>query len=539
MPLNDYTDIIANSQNLTDSMNAGGSYFQDITGNIPQGSIWNALNNIYGKDSTSPEHQEWLNEYNNNPFVRDQGLLQSMFAKYNSNDPNDQGVFSSGQPGIGGRFKDNQETNPFANLSYQDQLKLLQEHLSPGRGMNPNQRISTDLGGLQGIGGYSRKDLTSYLSNTPIVENGLTGLDQGRLNSLFNSGFWSGNTDAGKDNTFGTYLKNNHNWGFDSLVDSATDYKRKLTEAQDKEDKFFRADGVGGVLNVVGSAFRAPGIGTAISSLYKGEGLNTAMRKGAKAYITSNLSSAAGDNLGALGDSGGGAGGEASGGVTYNGEGMDNTGFNWDNASGVNAGGGLYDASSGWGTMPEMSQMPSYSMGDYSGGGVQPFDQSSSFGDAWNKIKNSDIVQNYLKPGAQWAQQNAPLVKAGLGYLYTQQQSKKALANAQQQYDNINRSVAGLRDLYAPNSPYALQMQKEMDARDAASGRRSQYGQRSVELAAKLADQQTKAGGTMANAYTGMSQLSNYMDQLRSAPKQMLMSSLSDPRTLQSLYNLF
>lgn len=47
--------------------------------------------------------------------------------------------------------------------------------------------------------------------------------------------------------------------------------------------------------------------------------------------------------------------------------------------------------------------------------------------------------------------------------------------------------LGGLQDLYSQNSPYATAMRQQLERRDAAAGRRSQYGGREVELQAKLA----------------------------------------------------
>lgn len=54
-------------------------------------------------------------------------------------------------------------------------------------------------------------------------------------------------------------------------------------------------------------------------------------------------------------------------------------------------------------------------------------------------------------------------------------------------YQNANGQANNLSSMFGPNSPYAKQLQQSLERRDAASGRRSQYGPRSVELQAKLA----------------------------------------------------
>jgi len=75
------------------------------------------------------------------------------------------------------------------------------------------------------------------------------------------------------------------------------------------------------------------------------------------------------------------------------------------------------------------------------------------------------------------------LVQAGLG-IYDAYNKKK---NAQSLMPQIN----ALNNMYAPGSPEAEQMRKRIEARDAASGRRSQYGTREVELAGELNKQRS------------------------------------------------
>lgn len=78
-------------------------------------------------------------------------------------------------------------------------------------------------------------------------------------------------------------------------------------------------------------------------------------------------------------------------------------------------------------------------------------------------------------------------------------------------------NIDQLRGLYAPGSPYAQQMAQGMQRRDAAAGRRSQYGSREVELAAKLADMQSRNAPAIA--------------------QQQQQADLAKMRNLQLLYN--
>jgi len=54
-------------------------------------------------------------------------------------------------------------------------------------------------------------------------------------------------------------------------------------------------------------------------------------------------------------------------------------------------------------------------------------------------------------------------------------------------------AINSINDLYGVNSPYAQNMRQQLERRDAASGRRSQYGNREVELAGNLAQAQGQA----------------------------------------------
>lgn len=63
---------------------------------------------------------------------------------------------------------------------------------------------------------------------------------------------------------------------------------------------------------------------------------------------------------------------------------------------------------------------------------------------------------------------------------------------SQQSNDFINNQINAVDNMYGQNSAYANQMRQELERKDAAAGRRSQYGGREVELQAKLAAQQSQ-----------------------------------------------
>jgi hypothetical protein len=66
--------------------------------------------------------------------------------------------------------------------------------------------------------------------------------------------------------------------------------------------------------------------------------------------------------------------------------------------------------------------------------------------------------------------------------------------------DWMNKQQGGLSDLFNVGSPYYKQMWDDMSAKDAAAGRNSQYGPRSVELAGRMAPLQAQTTVGMTNA---------------------------------------
>ncbi len=95
--------------------------------------------------------------------------------------------------------------------------------------------------------------------------------------------------------------------------------------------------------------------------------------------------------------------------------------------------------------------------------------------------------------------------------------------------------VGGLQNMYGPNSPYAQQLQQELERRDAAGGRRSQYGPRSVELQAALA--KANAGVAPAIMQGQQNQFNNRIRMLQMLGNQMGRGGALNYNTLSGLYN--
>lgn len=112
------------------------------------------------------------------------------------------------------------------------------------------------------------------------------------------------------------------------------------------------------------------------------------------------------------------------------------------------------------------------------------------------------------------------LAKSGYGAYQQWNQGQKA--------DDYMNSIRGM---FSPTSPYAQQMQQTLARSDAAAGRNSQYGTRSVQLAAALAQAQANAMGN--NNYAQAAQSGAKGNMLNS-----LFSNFSNPGQIGQLYNL-
>lgn len=90
----------------------------------------------------------------------------------------------------------------------------------------------------------------------------------------------------------------------------------------------------------------------------------------------------------------------------------------------------------------------------------------------------------------------------GLGGLFAgyqgMKQAKQLQQNASQTNQALQTQMAGLNDMYSPNSAYAQQLAQQLARKDAASGRNSQYGPRAVELQARLAAMAPQVANSMA-----------------------------------------
>lgn len=81
----------------------------------------------------------------------------------------------------------------------------------------------------------------------------------------------------------------------------------------------------------------------------------------------------------------------------------------------------------------------------------------------------------------------------------------------------LDKQIGGLQSLFSPEGAYAQQLRQQLERRDAAAGRRSQYGPREVELMAALAQQ-------AARSAPQLNQLQNQRAAMRGQGLQALMN---------------
>jgi len=102
-----------------------------------------------------------------------------------------------------------------------------------------------------------------------------------------------------------------------------------------------------------------------------------------------------------------------------------------------------------------------------------------------------------------WIGKNPIPAIYGVGSLYDMYAKGQMAKKQQEMYD---RNRADILNTYAPGSPEYNLLKQEMERKDAAAGRNSQYGTRANELAGKIASYKTNA---LANMMGGQNALAN------------------------------
>jgi hypothetical protein len=85
------------------------------------------------------------------------------------------------------------------------------------------------------------------------------------------------------------------------------------------------------------------------------------------------------------------------------------------------------------------------------------------------------------------------------------------LYNAHRDKKRSKQQAQQLQQLYSPDSAYAKNARQKMERRDAAAGRRSQYGTRETQLAGHLADVNARMAPTLNSIYGEVNKSRNQM----------------------------
>jgi len=167
---------------------------------------------------------------------------------------------------------------------------------------------------------------------------------------------------------------------------------------------------------------------------------------------------------------------------------------------GAATGNGLLGAAAGIGTDAAMGKNVSgrvgSTLGSVVGGGIAGPLGSMAGGYLGSKASSNsggysdNTLGNVRGDGSKGLFDNPGQLAAGLGQLYL---NNKAAKSAEGNVQNLN-------SMFGQNSAYSQQMRQQLERRDAAAGRRSQYGPREVELQAKLAEMAAEYGPKIAQS---------------------------------------
>ncbi len=268
---------------------------------------------------------------------------------------------------------------------------------------------------------------------------------------------------------------------------------------------------IGGSGSITGGGIGGTGSGLGVSGLNAGSGTALGSATGGLSSFGA-IGEGLGASLGGLGGAGGALGAEGlgstlggsgsllGGGIGGTGSGLGVSGLN------MGSGFGLGDAAGGianYGGIGEgigssiglggntigAGQLAGYGLSGVSGLSALKGLKTSSGGSLTDWIDG--ITKNLTPDGV------------GQGFDFAKTLSGLAgLFAASRNLNNLDNASASIGNLFAPGSAYEEQLRKELQRRDAASGRRSQYGPRSVELQAKLAELAARQTPSLMNLFS-------------------------------------
>lgn len=138
---------------------------------------------------------------------------------------------------------------------------------------------------------------------------------------------------------------------------------------------------------------------------------------------------------------------------------------------------------------------------------------------------------------------NVEGLAGGLANLYAASRANDGLSGASGANEAVQQQISSLSNMYGPNSPYAQQLRQQLERKDAAAGRRSQYGPREVQLQAALADKAAGVGDTIgrlaSSNQANQLALSKQKNQTRAQQLALLMNMGRSSGAFGALNNMF
>lgn len=124
-----------------------------------------------------------------------------------------------------------------------------------------------------------------------------------------------------------------------------------------------------------------------------------------------------------------------------------------------------------------------------------------------------DQIRKRLAQGGSGGQQREPnisrtlmdILRTGAGV----RNANRGLDDSKGILDGLDANIRSLQDMFGPNSPFAQQMRQTLERKDAAAGRRSQYGPREVELQGALAREHSRIAPSLAALFSQKANIQN------------------------------
>lgn len=95
--------------------------------------------------------------------------------------------------------------------------------------------------------------------------------------------------------------------------------------------------------------------------------------------------------------------------------------------------------------------------------------------------------------------------------------------------EGLDAQIRSLQDMFGPNSAFAQQMRQTLERKDAAAGRRSQYGPREVELQGALAKEAARTAPSLASLFSQKANIQHQSNLMRNLRDNVVLEGIGGP----------